>query len=131
MANTVSTEIYRPSQQGALELRRSRCVQSIGSCRSALGAFHAALDPVVGVDAGRWVHALGGKAHDVDDLGLVLLLVEAIGAVSRSRDPLVSVADGELDGTGGPLELETFERSRHLIGARLRVPLFGLLVGEF
>ena len=34
--------------------------EPIGRC-SALRAFHAFLDPVVGIDAGRRVHALGGK----------------------------------------------------------------------
>src|SRR5437763_511980 len=45
----------------------------------ALRALHPILDPVVGRDAGRRVHALGGKTHDVDDFGLALLLVEAVG----------------------------------------------------
>src|SRR5947209_9470302 len=42
----------------------------------ALRALHPILHPRVGFDAGRRVHAFGGVALDVDELGLLRLLVE-------------------------------------------------------
>src|SRR3954451_18823056 len=63
----------------------------------ALRAFHPILDPVVGGDAGRRVHALGREAHDVDHFRLVLLLVEAVGPVRGLLDALVAVAEREFD----------------------------------
>src|SRR5882757_4577370 len=98
MAKAVNTASSRQGNRAAQECLSPPDERRAG-CSSALRAFHAVLDPVVGIDAGRRVHAFGGKAHDIDDLGLVLLLVEPIGAVSRLRDALVSVADGELDRT--------------------------------
>src|SRR5665213_1759143 len=117
MAKAVSTETFRPGNrtgQGSWPPDP----KPVGCC-SALRAFHALLDPVVGIDAGRRVHAFGGEAHDIDDLGFVLLLVETIGAISGSRDTLVPIADGELDLARGAFELDTLERRRHLVGSRL------------
>src|SRR5260370_36129840 len=99
MAKAVSsTETSRRGNraaQGRWHLLDDKLIE----CSSALCSFHAVLDPIFGINAGRRVHALGGETHDIDDLGLVLLLIEPIGAVSRLRDALVSVADGELDRT--------------------------------
>src|ERR1700691_4165526 len=107
MAKAVSTETSRLENRPSRGRRLPRDDRLTGCC-SALRAFHAVLDPVMGRDACRRVHALGGKAHDVDDFGLILLLVEVIGAVSRLHDALVSVADGELDHACGAFELDAF-----------------------
>src|SRR4051812_43994822 len=75
----------------------------------ALRALHAILDPVVGGDAGRRVHALGREAHDVDHFRLVLLLVEAVGPVCGLLDALVAVAERELDRAARRFVRDAFE----------------------
>src|SRR3954471_3587787 len=99
MANRVSTEVPRAGARVHLSPRagRGKGQPLAHPARSALRALHAVLDPVVGIDAGRRVHAFGGETHDVDDFRRVLLLVEAIGAIGRLGDALMAVADGELD----------------------------------
>src|ERR1700752_314756 len=128
MEKAVSTETSRPEDRPSRRYSSPREGKLTG-CSSARRTFHAVLDPVIGIEACRRVHALGGKAHDVDDFGLVLLLVEAIGAVSRLRDALVPVADGELDPPRGAFEFDALERSRHFVGGRLGVAFPGLFVG--
>src|SRR5215831_15696825 len=96
-AKAISTEMYRHGRRTALQLECGPLDNKMGGCCLAFGTLHAALDPLVGIDAGRRVHALGGKAHDIDNLRLILLFVEAVGAVSRLGDALVSIADGKLD----------------------------------
>src|SRR5215813_12503367 len=113
--------MYRRGRRAALGLSNGPPGNGIRGCCLAFSTLHAALDPIVGIDAGRRVHALGGKAHDIDNLRLILLLVEAVGAVSRLGDALVSIADGKLDRARWPLELDALERSRHLVRGRLRV----------
>src|SRR5215471_19145335 len=130
-AKALSTEMYRRGRRTALELGHGPLDSEMGACCLAFGTLHAALDPVVGIDAGRWVHALGGKAHDIDDLRLILLFVEAVGAVSRFRDALVSIADGKLNRARWPLKLNASERSCKLVRGRLRSARLGLLIGEF
>src|SRR5215472_795982 len=99
MAKAVSTDRSGAAPQGTLAFGRPARGESIGSCSSALGALHAAFYPVVGIDAGRRIHALGGETHNVDDFGFVLLLVKAVGTVRCPRDALMLITDGEFDGT--------------------------------
>src|SRR5215212_3738982 len=98
-------------------------------CSLALGALHAFLDPIVGIDAGRWVYTFGGEANDIHDLRLVLLFVEAVGAVSRLRDSLMTITDSKFDRTRWGDELYPLKRCRHFFGGRLRIAFLRLFVG--
>src|SRR3954471_5387721 len=129
MAKAVSTKGScrgKPAAQG----RFSPSDEVRAADWSALGAFHAVLDPVVGTDAGRRVHALGGKAHDIDDLRLVLLLVETVSTVSSFGDALVAIADRKLDLARRAFEFDTLEACRHFVAGRLGVALLGFFVSE-
>src|SRR3569833_4477542 len=96
----------------------------------ALRALHAFADPLLGVDAYGRVHALGRIAHDVIDLRLLGLLVEAIGAVGGLGDALVAVAERPLHVAGGAVILDALERGGDLVGGRLVAVLLGCFVGE-
>src|SRR6195256_33101 len=80
--------VWRGSAPGS---RRRRASTAKQSALIALRALHPILDPLVGGDARRRVHALGRKAHDVDDFRLALLLVEAVGPVCGLLDSLMAV----------------------------------------
>src|SRR4051812_11025326 len=90
----------------------------------ALRAFHPILDPLVGGDAGRRVHALGREAHDVDHFRLVLLLVEAVGPVCGLLDTLVAVAEREFDRAARRFVRDAFECGRDLVGGWLAAAFF-------
>src|SRR5690348_12968976 len=85
----------------------------------ALRALHAVGDQLVRVDAFRRLHAFRRISYDVDDLRLLLLLVESVGAVGGLGDALMAVAARKLDVAGRPLELDALDRGGDLVGRRL------------
>src|ERR1039458_5301659 len=100
------------------------------SASITLCALHSLADPLIRIHARGRIHALGREADDVDDLGLFLLLVEAIGAVSRLGDALMAVTDRHLHMAGRAFELDALEAGCDFIRRRLGAGLGGLLVGE-
>src|SRR5690606_3173174 len=83
----------------------------------ALGALHAALEPLLGGDAVRRIHALGGVAHDVHDLGTIGFLVELEDAISRFGDALVAIGTRHRDPRARTVELQALERRDDFVGA--------------
>ena len=96
--------------------RGQRAAQHFAPCMPALIHSSAVL-------SGRRVHALGRIAHDVDDFGLVLLLVEAVGAVGGVLDALVAVAERHLHRAARAVVLDALEGRRDLVGGRLAAAL--------
>src|SRR6266571_1414846 len=90
---------------------------------SAFRALHPAFEPGGGIRVGRRVCALGRIAHDIDELGLSLRLVEAVGAVGDVGDALVALADRHADGPARSRVFEALERRDHLVGGRARAAL--------
>src|SRR5688500_13177208 len=91
----------------------------------AFGAPHSALEPLFGRRGRGWIHAFGGKPHDIDDLGLTLLFIETIGAIGNFGNALMAIAYGKLDAGTRAVKLDTFECRDHLVRGGLGAILFG------
>src|SRR5687767_8131311 len=117
----------RPPSPDAL--RASTSPRSRGAVtlpKSALGSRHAGLDPFLG-GLVRWrIHAFRRIADDIHDLRLVLLLVEAIGAVGGVLDTLVAVAERHAHPAARAIVLDALEGLHHLIRGRFGAALCSL-----